>query len=97
MTLRNPNRKPTHPGAILREDMLQALGMTYTELSHRLGVSRLTVSGLLQEKRGLATDLADRLGKLTGTTPESWPRMQGALHLWRACRPTGNRPARNGR
>jgi addiction module HigA family antidote len=97
MTLRNPNRKPTHPGAILREDMLPALGMTHTELSHRLGVSRLTVSGLLQEKYGLTPDLAIRLGKLTGTTPESWLRMQEALDLWSACRLTGNRPTRNGR
>jgi addiction module HigA family antidote len=97
MSLRSPHRKPTHPGAILREDVLPALGMTQSELSLRLGVSRLTVSGLLQEKRGLTSDLAVRLGKLTGTTAESWLRMQGALDLWCACRPTGNRPARNGR
>jgi addiction module HigA family antidote len=71
--------------------------MTQSELSLRLGVSRLTVSGLLQEKRGLTTDLAVRLGNLTGTTAESWLRMQGSLDLWRACRLTGNRPARNGR
>jgi addiction module HigA family antidote len=82
MTLRNPNRKPTHPGAILREDVLPALGMTQTEFARRLAVSRLTVSELLHEKRGLSADLAIRLGKLTGTTPESWLRMQEALDLW---------------
>jgi addiction module HigA family antidote len=82
MSLRNPNRKPTHPGAILREDVLPALGMTQIELSRRLAVSRLTVSELLHEKRGLSVDLAIRLGKLTGTTPESWLRMQEALDLW---------------
>lgn len=82
MTLRDPNRKPTHPGAILREDVLPALGMTQTEFAKRLAVSRLTVSELLHEKRGLSADLAIRLGKLTGTTPESWLRMQEALDLW---------------
>lgn len=82
MSLRNPNRKPTHPGAILREDVLPALGMTQIELSRRLAVSRLTVSDLLHEKRSLSVDLAIRLGKLTGTTPESWLRMQEALDLW---------------
>ncbi len=82
MTFRNPNRKPTHPGAILREDVLPALGMTQTELAKRLAVSRLTVSELLHEKRGLSADLAIRLGKLTGSTPESWLRMQETLDLW---------------
>ena len=82
MSLRNPNRKPTHPGAILREDVLPALEMTQTELARRLAVSRLTVSELLHEKRGLSADLAIRLSKLTGTTPESWLRMQESLDLW---------------
>ena len=82
MTFRNPNRKPTHPGAILREDVLPALGMTQTELAKRLAVSRLTVSELLHEKRGLSADLAIRLGKLAGSTPESWLRMQETLDLW---------------
>lgn len=82
MSLRNPNRKPTHPGAILREDVLPALGMTQTELAKRLLVSRLTVSELLNEKRALSPELAARIGKLTRTTPESWLRMQAALDLW---------------
>ncbi len=82
MTLRNPNRKPTHPGAIIRENVLPALGMTQTEFAKRLTVSRLTVSELVREKRCLSADLAIRLGKLTGTTPESWLRMHEALELW---------------
>jgi addiction module HigA family antidote len=81
-SLRNPQRKPTHPGAILREDVLPELGMTQTELAKRLLVSRLTVSDLLHEKRGLSPDLAARIARLTGTTPESWLRMQEALDLW---------------
>jgi len=81
-TLRSQNRKPTHPGEILREDVLPALGMTQAEFAKRLGVSRLTVSELLHEKRALSPDMALRLSKLLNTTPESWLRMQQALDLW---------------
>ena len=49
-SLRNPNRMPTHPGAVLREDVLPELGWTQTELAARLMVSRQTVSDLLHEK-----------------------------------------------
>lgn len=86
MSLRDPNRKPTHPGELLREDILPAMGLTQTELAQRLAVSRLTVSELLHEKRALSADLAIRIGKLTGTTPESWLRMQEALDLWQLAR-----------
>ena len=86
MRLRNPNRKPTHPGAIFREDVLPSLGITQSELANRLGVSRLTVSELLHEKRSLSADLAIRIGRLTGTTPESWLRMQDARDLWELSR-----------
>ena len=81
-SLRNPNRRPTHPGAILREDVLPALEMTQTELAQRLGVSRLTVSELLHEKRGITPEMALRIAKLLNTTPESWLRMQQAVDLW---------------
>lgn len=83
-SLRDANRKPTHPGAILREDVLPALDMTQTEFAQRLGVSRLTVSELLLEKRGLSAEIALRVAKLLNTTPESWLRMQLALDLWHA-------------
>ena len=81
-SLRNPKRRPTHPGAILREDVLPALEMTQTELAQRLGVSRLTVSELLHEKRGITPEMALRVAKLLNTTPESWLRMQQAVDLW---------------
>lgn len=81
-SLRNINRRPTHPGAVLREDVLPTLGMTQTELAERLGVSRLTVSELLHEKRALSPEMAVRFGTLLNTTPESWLRMQEALDLW---------------
>lgn len=81
-SLRNPNRKPTHPGAVLREDVLPALGMTQAEFARRLGVSRLTVSELLHEKRACSPEMAARLAKLLRTTPESWLAMQAAVDLW---------------
>ncbi len=81
-SLRDPKRKPVHPGELLREDVLPALRMTQTELARRLGVSRLSVSELLLEKRALSADMAIRVGRLTGTTPESWLRMQEALDIW---------------
>ncbi len=81
-SLRDPKRKPTHPGEVLREDVLPALGMSQTELAKRLGVSRLSVSELLLEKRALSADMAVRMAIFTNTTPESWLRMQEALDLW---------------
>lgn len=81
-TIRDPKRKPTHPGEVLREDVLPALNMTQTEFAKRLSVSRLSVSELLLEKRAMTADMALRVAKLTRTTPESWLRMQEALDLW---------------
>ena len=81
-SLRNPKRRPTHPGAILRDDVLPALRMTQTDLAERLGVSRLSVSELLHEKRALSPEMAARIAKLLRTTPESWLRMQEAVDLW---------------
>jgi antitoxin HigA-1 len=81
-SLRNPRRRPTHPGAVLREDVLPALNMTQTELARRLGVSRLSVSDLLLEKRALSPEMAARVAKFLHTTAESWLRMQAAVDLW---------------
>ena len=82
MSLRAKNRRPTHPGAILREDVLPSLGITQTELADRLGVSRRTVSQILHEHRPLTPDMAIRLACFLGTTPESWLNMQQALDVW---------------
>ena len=81
-TRRAKNRKPTHPGAILREDVLPSLNITQTELADKLGVSRRTVSHILHEHRPLTPDMAIRLAHLLGTTPESWLNMQQALDVW---------------
>ncbi len=81
-TLRAKNRRPTHPGAILREDVLPSLGITQTELADKLGVSRRTISQIIHEQRPLTTDMALRLAYFLGTTPESWLNMQQVLDVW---------------
>ena len=81
-SLRDPKRKPTHPGELLRADVLPALKMSQSELARRLGVSRLSVSELLLEKRAMSPDMAVRVARLTSTTPDSWLRMQAAVDLW---------------
>ncbi len=88
-SMRDPKRKPTHPGAILREDVLPTLDMTQGEFAERLGVSRLTVSKLLHEKRACSPEMAVRLGKLLGTSAESWLAMQAAVDLWQVKHNTG--------
>ena len=79
---RDPRRRPSHPGEVLREDVLPALGMSQTEFARRLGVSRLSVSEVLLGKRALSADMALRVAKLTSTSAESWLRMQAAVDLW---------------
>ncbi len=81
-SLRDAKRKPTHPGALLREDVLPSLNMTQKEFADQLGVSRLTVSEVIHEKRPVTPDMAMRLGRLLGNGPEVWLRMQQALDLW---------------
>ena len=81
-TLRTKSRRPTHPGAILLEDVLPSLAISQTELADRLGVSRRTVSQILHEHRPLTPDMAIRLAHFLGTTPESWLNMQQALDVW---------------
>ena len=83
-SLRNPNRRPSHPGAILLEDVLPKLEISQGRLAEMLGVSRFTVSQVLHERRALSPDMAMRLEKLFGTSPESWLRMQEAVDLWAA-------------
>ncbi len=83
-SLRNPKRRPTHPGAVLLEDVLPGLGISQVKLAELMGVSRLTVSQLLHEHRGLSAEMAMRLEKLLGTSAESWLRMQEAVDLWEA-------------
>lgn len=68
--------KPTHPGEFLREDVLPALGIPKTEIAKRLGISRAMLYAILDERSPVTPAMALRLGKLLGTTPESWLNMQ---------------------
>jgi len=77
-------RKPTHPGAVLREDVIIPLRLTITEAAKRLGVNRRTLSALLNCKSSLTPEMAVRIGKATKTTPESWLYMQAKYDLWNA-------------
>ena len=81
-SLRSAQRRPTHPGAVLRKDILPALGMTQTELANLLNVSRVSVSELLHEKRSLTPAMASRIATLLRTSAESWLLMQQAVDLW---------------
>ncbi|MBU4345501.1 MAG: HigA family addiction module antidote protein [Proteobacteria bacterium] len=76
------HRKPTHPGEILREDVIIPLGLTVTEAAKRLGVTRKTLSALINCKASLSPEMAVRVGKATKTSPESWLYMQDKLDLW---------------
>ena len=80
----NNRRRPTHPGEVSREDVIKPLGLTVTEAAKRLGVTRKTLSALVNCKASMSPDLAVRIGKATRTSPESWLYMQAKLDLWLA-------------
>jgi antitoxin HigA-1 len=73
--------RPTHPGEVLREDVLPALGRPKTEIAELLGISRPTLYDVLNEKRPITPNLAPRIGKLVGGGPEIWLSMQQAYDL----------------
>ena len=77
-------RKPTHPGEVLLEDVIKPLGLTVTEAAKNLGVSRKTLSELVNQKAALSPEMALRIAKATNTSPESWLNMQMKLNLWNA-------------
>ena len=77
-------RKPTHPGEVLFEDVIKPLGLTVTEAAKNLGVSRKTLSELVNQKAALSPGMALRIAKATNTSPESWLNMQTKLNLWNA-------------
>ena len=77
-------RKPTHPGAILREDVLPALGLSITEAARQLGVTRQTLHRIMAEKVSITPAMAARLGRFCGNGPRLWLRMQQTCDLWRA-------------
>ena len=87
-------RIPTHPGEVLLEDVIKPLGLTITEAAKKLGVTRKTLSELVNQKSSLSPRMAVRIAEATGTTPESWMNMQLKRDLWQAMkrRPKNVRP-----
>jgi addiction module HigA family antidote len=81
--------RPTHPGEMLREDFLPDFGLTVARLADALGVSRQTVNELLRERRALSPEMALRLARLFGNTPEFWLNAQRAVDLWDAAQAIG--------
>jgi addiction module HigA family antidote len=73
---------PAHPGEVLREWIPE--GMTVTEAAGQLGISRVTLSKILNAKAGVTADMALRLSAWLGTSPEVWIDMQAAWELWQA-------------
>lgn len=73
---------PPHPGAVLRELCLKPLGLTVTQTARALGVSRKTLSGILNGRAGISPEMAVRLSLAFGTSAESWMNQQTQHDLW---------------
>ena len=84
LVTQRPARRPIHPGAILREDVLPALKISVSEAARQLRVSRQTLHRILKCSHSITPDMALRLGKFCGNGPGLWLRMQEDYDLWMA-------------
>ena len=82
--IRDRNRCPTHPGALLREEVIPATRRSKSEIARLLGISRQHLYDILDEKKPVSPAVAVRLGKLFGDGAGVWIRMQGAYDAWHA-------------
>ena len=78
----NMQRKPAHPGRILRNMYLKPLSCTVTSLAKVLGVSRKAVSAIVNERKSVTPEMALRLAQAFGTTPHLWLNLQKKYDLW---------------
>jgi addiction module HigA family antidote len=74
-------KNPPHPGRIVRDECLEPLGLSVTEAARVLGVSRQALNNLVNERAGISAEMAVRLTKAFGSTPDTWMRMQVAYDL----------------
>jgi len=74
---------PPHPGEIVREFCIEPLNLSVTEAAEALGVTRKTLSTLLNGRSGISPEMALRLSKVFGRTPEGWLRLQLQFDLWK--------------
>ena len=72
---------PVHPGEVLREDVFPALNKPRAELARLLGTSRTTLYAIMNGEQAVTSDMALKIGKLTGTAPEMWLNLQQAFDL----------------
>ena len=75
---------PPHPGQVIREFCVEPLNLTVTDAAKALGVTRKTLSTLLNGRAGISPEMAIRLSKVFGRTPEGWLRLQLQFDLWKA-------------
>ena len=83
-TMRIRKRPPVHPGGILKRHYLEPLGLTISQVAITLGVSRNTLSNLVNEKSSITPNMALRLSRAFDTSPELWMRLQETYNLWYA-------------
>ncbi|MBI3993810.1 MAG: HigA family addiction module antidote protein [Candidatus Lambdaproteobacteria bacterium] len=81
---RAPRLPPVHPGELLREDVLPALGLSVSEAARELGVSRQSLHRIMAGRQPVTVEMALRLGRFCGNGPALWLRMQQAYDLWHA-------------
>ncbi len=79
-----PGFEPPHPGDYLREDILPELGMSITQLASHLGVSRASLSELVNGHRSVSLDMAQRLGQAFGNGTRFWMALQMQRDIWLA-------------
>ncbi len=84
MVNERPNRAPTHPGELLREDVLPAMGVSKAQFARDIHISRNQLYDILNETAPITANIATRLGKYIGNGPQSWLRMQAEYDLWMA-------------
>ncbi len=83
-------RKPSMPGEVLKEMYLDPLNVTITDFAERIGVSRKTVSSLVNGRTPVTVDMALRLSMALNTTPDLWLNLQRAVDLWKARQEKGS-------
>jgi antitoxin HigA-1 len=74
--------KPLHPGVILRDILIDSTDLTISEAAERLGVTRTTLSRLLNEHAGISPEMALRLSKLLNTSIDIWVNLQSQYDIW---------------
>ncbi|MGA2937583.1 MAG: HigA family addiction module antitoxin [Syntrophobacteraceae bacterium] len=76
------NRRPTHPGEILKHEFMEPMGLTQQKLAEAVGITRVRINEIVRGKRGVTPDTAFRLARYFGTTAEFWLNLQRNTDMW---------------